>query len=276
MIALYLIYGGQTNKFISEYKFSSIFLEDILIHNNHRNSLILGSWFLIPYSISLIFLSFIMGTINKIRFSQIPIACGLMFFSFILIKADSSPWMQRLVSQVAFASSLMLMGHFIFTNSFANRIVRNGWVILLSLVAALWISSAFNWPYIVWSWMTGSGKYWWSMPTALLFTPSILWIGSKISTSQAVKYVGSKSKDIMIHHIFGFLIINAILVYFELTEIDKIDVFYVFNGKALWPLYLLSALAWSLLAAKISEKIKVFLGGCVAICKHQMARNMRF
>jgi len=176
----------------------------------------------------------------------------LFFVALYLTEPTTAPWKQRLTAQTALSMGFMLLGYFIFTNNYALKFIRNKWTIAIATLGAFWIWSAFERPSIIWSWMTGAGDaYWTALIATILFIPSILWLGSKLSIYQAVLTIGANSKHIMMHHLFGFFLVNLVLSTLGYVSINDVDVFYIFKAQSMWPVYLIAAIAWSLTIANI-------------------------
>ncbi len=260
LVALFIIFSGQSpNKFTPSFEFVPIFITDIFVHNNHRNTIILGSWFLIPYAISLLILNIGMNFIPRFTYLQIPAGFLFLIVSFSLIYPHHISWPQRIVAQTFLASGLMLLGRSIFTSSFILKSIKNGWVILLTFGLSVWISKSFDKPELTWSWMTYKGQHWLILPAIILFIPIIFWIGKQISSFKFAIYIGKNSKHIMMHHLFGFLILNLLLIRLGYVSKDEIHPFFIFNGNLFWPLYLIFALAWSLLIVESTNRVRTVL-----------------
>lgn len=257
MAAVFFVYNGQPNKIISDYNFYSIFLTDIFKGNNHTNALILGSWFLIPYSISLLILTKSKKIIGKFKTIQLFIIFSSFILSLYLIESTVPSWKQRLIAQTSAAMGFMMLGYFTFTNRKTISFIKNGWTVALSTMGAFWIWSAFNRPGIVWSWMKGLGDaYWYSFLATILFIPAIFWIGTKFSNYKTVIMIGKNSKHIMVHHLFGFFLVNLCLSMLGYISLNDVHVFYIFKPKSLWPIYFMSGIMWSLAVSTSLETIK--------------------
>lgn len=226
----------------------------MFVHNNHRNALVLGAWFLIPYGIAL-FLLTVAKKVPCFERVQLPLAPVLLVLAFLLVDHERTGWQQRIVSQTAMAGGLMMLGRYIFTTSGVLRFLQNGWTVIISCALALWLSRALGEAGVTWSWMTGRGRYWLILPAILLYAPAVLWIGRQLAPYRAARYIGGQSKHIMAHHLFGFLLVNLMLARLGYIGFDQIDVFFIHNGPLKWPVYLTASLGWSLIAATISNRI---------------------
>lgn len=243
LTVLYFIFSGQApNKFIYSYNLTSTFASDIFIHNNHKNGIILGSWFLIPYALSLIALAATHSIFRQYAIIQLPIAIVLLIISFYLIVPDKMHWTQRIIAQTCLASGLMLLGKLLFTNSTLFKYLQNGWVIVITFGVALLFSQGFGNQHLIWSWMTSKTHYWLMLPTFFLFVPIIFWIGKQVSAYPDARYIGSKSKHIMMHHLFGIFLVNLTLVKLGYVPLEAISPLFVYNGPILWPIYLIAGL----------------------------------
>jgi len=61
-------------------------------------------------------------------------------------------------------------------------------------------------------------------------------------------YIGKNSLPIVLHHIFGFFLINALLCAFGVIKpSDVINLFYQFDTVHTWPLYIIGAVLFSLI-----------------------------
>lgn len=254
LLALYWIFGGQPNKFAQSFDVSPILLQDVFIHNNHRNALVLGAWFLIPYGIALFLLS-IAKKLPGFDRLHLPLSACLLVLAFLLVDHERIGWQLRILSQTAMAGGLMILGRYIFTTPRALRFIENGWTISISFAVALWLTRAFGETGVTWSWMTGRGHYWLTLPAMLLYAPAVVWIGRQLSPYRTARFIGGQSKHIMTHHLFGFLIVNLLMAKLGYITYDQIDVFFIPRGALTWPVYLGVSLGWSLIAATVSNRV---------------------
>lgn len=161
--------------------------------------------------------------------------------------------------RILFALFFYYIG-FLFRTYNAGRYLNNLWVIfILFIIAQQILASGIKidfWVQIM-KFETHIFPFVTSL-NAIVFFYIISSILSKHSASSILVIIGQNSFPILLHHLFGFFILNILLVILGIVRIDEItSIYYQWNTVNTWYLYIVFGLAVSFIMHRYSNIIKI-------------------
>jgi hypothetical protein len=223
------------------------FTIDLLRHASHHVGFILTAWFLVAYAGAVVVAE---ALVRSTRFGrlQLPVlavlaAClyflGLRVFAPLYTQEE---WLWNWVSQVCVGGSFMLAGYVVVRSGLLERVTTSVAVIAATYFAFWYIARITE--------SRGMGMVFSDYPMGLWRTAVLAGLGilgvlqlaallDRLPSAGFLDQIGKASKQVMIHHLFVFTLINLAFAAIDWMPLAEITGVYVkHNLPVTWPIYL--------------------------------------
>ncbi len=229
------------------------FTYDLLQHVGHHVGFVLTSWFLIAYAGAVVVSETVVRLLpSRVRLPMVAALIPVLFWIGVRVVAPlythaTDDWYWNVLSQVMVGSSFFLLGYVLSQMRWFARVVGNSWAFLATIIAFSYLTNIEH--------PAGMGMVFSQYPLGSIRTALYALLGilgtlqfsallDRVAELSWLDRVGKASKQVMIHHLFVFTLVNLGLAAAGLIPILAIEgVYWKYAVVWTWPIYVIPAVA---------------------------------
>ena len=225
------------------------FTTKIVTENSHHVLLFLVSWFLVALFFARALAILLIDGVNRlvpVRLSGplLLLAAGLLCYVGMdrlapAFHATRNPWL-NFGAQVAVAAGFILLGREALANRLVLTLLRHplaGFVLATALYEGVVLGGVTPLS-MAWSeYPAGFSRHMLGALLGILLVLTIAFTIARVRPDSLLASIGQRSKAVMSHHLFTFLLINLTLAGFGVLVLQDIGIWTSYATPVTWPLY---------------------------------------
>lgn len=261
MISYIVLMAFDIEYFSKESSVVSLLTTELVTANGHAVSLALTNWFLIAFAMAYVHTFILVKIFSKYKLSLWFFLILGLVLCFVGVELGASKginddWVRNQLSHVASASGLMLIGFVTLQTGLIECLKTSPKIFFIATFVLIltWTILKPKTPVMAWSMYPSGGVAFYAVAlSAIMIILSVsAWL-SKTPIAHSLVYLGTNSKWIMAHHIFGFALVNIALVLMRFIVPEEVEALTFYNRAYLWPIYAIFGFGFPLLLSLCFE-----------------------